>query len=890
MKKLKIIVFGLLVLLASNSYAQKNAPTGLLCELLEHPEQTMITDRQPEFGWIYHPSSRNDIQTGYRILVSSQRTDVEAGRGNLWDSGWVTNAASINIPYGGLPLQPGSSYFWRVQTLDDAGRQSAFSKVQQFNMAAQLSPAAMLPLTTDGLKWVWFAASPESRNTTRYFRTTFSVPPNVRVAEAQFVLTAADHFALYVNGQLAGSSVNGKSFQCIPLESLLRPGTNTLAIAATNLAGNAGLTGRLDYRDHGNRTRAVFIDGSWRASSESHANWEQPGFEDSNWSPAPVLGNYGIAPWHQSIALPVRGVIYNASTNEWANRYPLRFETVAPVLVTNTAPGRWFIDFGKHAFGYAALRLRGGFAGRTLEVRFGEMADGTAVHTSPKGTVRYAVTHLELQDGEMRYDIRPPSYRGQTVDLRPVVGVVIPFRYLELRDCPGPVIAEDVMQLRLQYEFNDTAATFDSSSPELNRVWDLCRYSMKATSFAGVYVDGDRERKPYEADAYINQLSHYAVDREFTLARYSHEYLLANPTWPTEWRLHSILTGWADYLATGNAECLVSGYDILKTKLFLDRTREDGLMRGFPRNNQNVNDDLIDWPAGERDGFVVHTNGYLNYYNAVNNAFYHHCLRIMTQVAEITGHLKDAAEFSARARRVYESYNQVFWNPEQQRYQDGEGTTHVSSHANFFPLAFGLVPESRRAPVLQFLRSRGMAPNVYGAQYLLEALYEGGDADYAFELMTTNGQRGWLNMLAIGSTVTTEAWDFQFKPNMDWNHAWGAAPGNIISRYVLGLRPIEPGYGRVRIQPQLGSKLAFAEGTIPSIRGDFRIRADNAPNQYRLVLTIPGNVAANVMLPAGNNTKAAALVNGQAVTGTIAAGWLTLTNIGPGDHVITRER
>lgn len=71
----------------------------------------------------------------------------------------------------------------------------------------------------------------------------------------------------------------------------------------------------------------------------------------------------------------------------------------------------------------------------------------------------------------------------------------------------------------------------------LNRVWELCRYSVKATSFAGIYVDGDRERIPYEADALLNQLCHYSVDREFTLARRSHEYLLNHATWPTEWIL-----------------------------------------------------------------------------------------------------------------------------------------------------------------------------------------------------------------------------------------------------------------------------------------------------------------------------------------------------------------
>lgn len=35
---------------------------------------------------------------------------------------------------------------------------------------------------------------------------------------------------------------------------------------------------------------------------------------------------------------------------------------------------------------------------------------------------------------------------------------------------------------------------------------------------------------PYEGDAYINQLSHDGVDREYALARYTHEYLIQNPT------------------------------------------------------------------------------------------------------------------------------------------------------------------------------------------------------------------------------------------------------------------------------------------------------------------------------------------------------------------------
>ncbi len=89
---------------------------------------------------------------------------------------------------------------------------------------------------------------------------------------------------------------------------------------------------------------------------------------------------------------------------------------------------------------------------------------------------------------------------------------------------------------------------------------------MKATSFAGVYVDGDRERIPYEADAYINQLSHYLVDSEYSLARYSHEYLLEHPTWPTEWKQHSIMMAWQDWMYTGDTESMRHHFATFKKK------------------------------------------------------------------------------------------------------------------------------------------------------------------------------------------------------------------------------------------------------------------------------------------------------------------------------------
>ena len=116
-------------------------------------------------------------------------------------------------------------------------------------------------------------------------------------------------------------------------------------------------------------------------------------------------------------------------------------------------------------------------------------------------------------------------------------------RYAEIEDGEG-IEPTAIRQIRVHYPFDDDASSFRSTDSVLNAIWDLCKYSIKATSFCGIYVDGDRERIPYEGDAYLNQLGHYCVDSEYALARYTHEYLIQNPTWPTEWHLHSVMMAW----------------------------------------------------------------------------------------------------------------------------------------------------------------------------------------------------------------------------------------------------------------------------------------------------------------------------------------------------------
>jgi len=179
----------------------------------------------------------------------------------------------------------------------------------------------------------------------------------------------------------------------------------------------------------------------------------------------------------------------------------------------------------------------------------------------------------------------------------------------------------------------------------------------------------------------------------------------------------------------------------------------------------------------------------------------------------------------------------------------GERSGHASLHANMLPLAFGLVPADRVGSVGDFVESRGMACSVYGAQYLLDGLFDAGRERHALALLTAEHDRGWLHMSRdIGSTITLEAWDAKYKPNLDWNHAWGAVPANVIPRKLMGIEPIEPAFRRIRVRPRTAT-LERAALRHPSPRGPIDLEVTRSATTWRATLGLPDGVVAEVHVP-----------------------------------------
>jgi hypothetical protein len=551
---------------------------------------------------------------------------------------------------------------------------------------------------------------------------------------------------------------------------------------------------------------------------------------------------------------------------------PIRSHPVPPKTFAKKDATSYFIDFGKAAFATLQISYTATQADSVI-IHIGEQLENGIINRKPQGSIRYQRIKLMVKPGRHSYML--PIKRDSRNTNRSAIAlpdslpVLMPFRYCEIENVAGSISSSDIRQLAYYSYFDDTQSSFTSSDTILNQVYDLCKYSIKATTFAGIYVDGDRERIPYEADAYINQLSHYATDREYTLARRSIEYFMQHPTWPTEWQLHVAMMFYQDYMYTGNKDLLEKYYEQLKHKTLIELAREDGLIStksekntpgfmqrlGFKDTSAKLSD-IIDWPPaqkdtdwklataeGERDGFVFMP------VNTVVNCFFYKNMTIMTELAAAIGRDEDAMMFKQMALRVKNSINSKLFNPQSGAYFDGEGTMHSSLHANMTALAFDVVPGAHKASVLAFIKSRGMACSVYGAQYLLEGLYNAGEAGYALDLMTAMHDRSWWNMIKIGSTMTLEAWDMKYKPNADWNHAWGAVPANIIARDMWGIKPVRPGASLIRIKPQLG-KLTSSSISTPFLQGavkaQFAKLADKMTSQYKIEL--PPNMSAQFEL------------------------------------------
>ncbi len=197
-----------------------------------------------------------------------------------------------------------------------------------------------------GSHWIWFAEgnpAVDAPVASRYFRARFDLP-DFAIKSARLLISADDAAVVYLNGIQVGESRDWRAgAEISDLASHFRKGRNVLAVRATNLPADvtknpAGLIATLEVRSREGSILIVRSDGKWKASKSESEGWTTTGFDDSGWSPALSVGEFGGGPWGRVGALDsVIGPQCAGIRNGVRLVYMLR---PAPVVVRGLKPGR----------------------------------------------------------------------------------------------------------------------------------------------------------------------------------------------------------------------------------------------------------------------------------------------------------------------------------------------------------------------------------------------------------------------------------------------------------------------------------------------------------------------------------------------------------------------
>lgn len=278
------------------------SPVNLRCAQRVNP--LGIGDAAPRLSWQLQSigQTRGETQSAYQIQVGSS-----AGAADLWDSGKVASAATVDVLYAGQPLTSGERCFWQVRVYDGSNNVSAWSSPAQWSMG-------LLATTDWTAQWIGYDAAykptpQQAANSTLFnasginwvscpgqvdlgglhqsvVRKQVVLPSGQVITNAVMALYADNMCGVFVNGQQATNlSLRWEATARINVTALMQPGTNLVALAATNTDAQeaARVIGRLVVQFASGSISNIAVDTSWKAAQWPSGNWTQAGYDDSGW-------------------------------------------------------------------------------------------------------------------------------------------------------------------------------------------------------------------------------------------------------------------------------------------------------------------------------------------------------------------------------------------------------------------------------------------------------------------------------------------------------------------------------------------------------------------------------------------------------------------------------
>jgi alpha-L-rhamnosidase len=221
------------------------APVHLRCQYLENP--LGIDQVAPRLSWQSDSVERNWEQVAYEIFVAGDLDSLDTGQPNIWDSGKIASAQSVEVIYTGPKLESQKRYYWKVRVWDSHGQVSESQEQAWWEMGLLGRDAWKArwiswnnpedPADRSPVRWIWVSGQNALEVTPRTkatFRTKIDV--SEKPLNAALMIEARGDYVVIVNGREAGHKNNWHAFDRCDITDQIIAGENNIEIKLTSSA------------------------------------------------------------------------------------------------------------------------------------------------------------------------------------------------------------------------------------------------------------------------------------------------------------------------------------------------------------------------------------------------------------------------------------------------------------------------------------------------------------------------------------------------------------------------------------------------------------------------------------------------------------------------------
>ncbi|WP_164990478.1 alpha-L-rhamnosidase [Agromyces albus] len=779
-----------------------------------------------------------------------------------WDSDQEEAGATVQFPYSGEGLQSRTKYWWRAQYWDQAGERSPWSVPATFETGMDDSAW--------NAHWVGSPSTSPKDDRTLYFRREAEL--SSAVVRGRAYVSALGWYRLFLNGRdITGHALVPRwtpfdkfaEYQVYDVTDHFREGVNTIGVAVADgrYRGVLGIWNRrANYGDH----LGVLAQLELELADGSHVTISS----DESW-------RVGEGRIQRSDPKYGERVDFRISDSDWLKpggnalneKAPKLLEHVPPKLIaedtarvesvetlrgeiSRTPSGAQLIDFGQNFAGVARVRLSGP-AGRMARLDYSEVL-------TPEGEVdtNYLAT---LKPGGQWFQRDEAIMSGRPIDYTPWF-TIHGFRYVAVYGSDYDLTSSDVEGIVLSSRM-DQIASFHASDQRLEQLWRNAFWSMRS-NFTDTATDcPTRERSGWTGDVQVfSPTALQLADSGPFLRRYLRNLAAEqNPDGtvpaviPAEdspghsrnrlfrdvastsvgWGDVAVMLPWDIYRYTGDESVLRSQYasarawvEQLCKRAETKRRWSRRLRSGVGQLERYILDTGYHWGEWLRPDTEMLPEIARNFVlsrSAIATAYYANSTRLLSKIAETLGNDQDATRFRELSANVRRAWRAAFVRQEGSRIADDKQDDYVRA------LAFDLLenPEQRARALARLVSLIEKADDHLGTGFLstpmlLSTLVDEGRPDVAFRLLFQETSPSWLAQIRRGATTIWETWEGYNKKgeaHESHNHYALGSVVQFLQERIAGLAPMEPGYRRLRIAPQVGGGLRSASVVIETPYG-----------------------------------------------------------------------